>query len=387
MFLPLDDLPHAPGRAYVNTLLIAANITVFLVFTLPLLSTRPDMHDPALLDYLHRQGINSVHQVRDVVAHISAYELFVYRYGFKAAAPDLSSLFGSLFLHGGLFHLAGNMLFLWIFGRNVEHRLGSAGYLGVYLFTGVMATLFFAMFTQKSYTPLIGASGAISGVLGCYFIWFPRHKIKTFVFLFPLVMDSFYLPARLVLGFYLIVDNLLPFLLSQGGSGVAHGAHLGGFFAGATVAYVFDHLPGIHRGQQLRRAHVPCMSGAATIADQLQCLLDNHHFDDAVGLYFSLNGRQQRLQITSTQALYLGTLLLNKAEHNAALSVFRRFIADRPNDLALDQAFMGAGKALLNKGNGLPSAHQYFLAALDITLDESLASQARHYLKTIDPRI
>ena len=80
-----------------------------------------------------------------------------------------------MFLHAGWTHLLGNMLFLWIFGDNLEARLGPAKYLAVYLGTGVAATLFFAVFQPDSYIPLVGASGAISGVLGCYFLWFPKN--------------------------------------------------------------------------------------------------------------------------------------------------------------------------------------------------------------------
>ncbi len=84
---------------------------------------------------------------------------------------------------------------------------------------------------------MLGASGAISGVLGCYFLWFPRNQVKVFIFLFPFLMDFFLIPARLVLGIYLLIDNLLPFLLKAGAAtGVAHGAHIGGFLAGLALA-------------------------------------------------------------------------------------------------------------------------------------------------------
>jgi membrane associated rhomboid family serine protease len=151
-----------------------------------------------------------------------------------------------MFLHGGWMHLAGNMLFLYIFGNNVEARLGSVPYLLVYLLTGVTATLFFAAFAPGSQIPLVGASGAISGVLGCYFLWFPRNRVKTFIFLFPFLMTTVLLPARLVLGVYLILDNLLPFIINGGaGAGVAHGAHIGGFLGGLGLAYGFDRWRGI----------------------------------------------------------------------------------------------------------------------------------------------
>ena len=204
------------------------------------------------------------------------------------------------------------------------------------------------------------------------------------MFLFPFIMDSYYLPARLVLGIYLIIDNLLPFLIMRSDGGVAHGAHLGGFFAGAGVAYAFDLLPGVRRGRQLRQKRSPCEDPAASVLERLQCFFDNQRFSEAVGLYFALKGRRQRLQALSSHVLLLGDYLLKSGEYDAALSLFRCFIGDRPTDPALDRAFIGAGRALLGKKNSLPRAHQYFLAALDVTKNEDVIEEAKFYLRRIN---
>jgi membrane associated rhomboid family serine protease len=241
MLLPIGDTPNPPGRSYLTYLLIGLNLAVFLAISLPLTQAAPDLNDPLLFDYLRAVGGQGRISAQDILLQVSAYDQFVFRYGFRPTDPSLLTLFSSLFLHGGWMHLAGNMLFLWIFGDNVEYRLGRFGFLLTYLATGIAATLFFALFVPGSPVPLIGASGAISGILGCYFVWFPRNRIKTFVFLFPILMNTVLVPARLVLGFYLLIDNLLPFLLTPaGGSGVAHGAHIGGFFAGLAIAGGLD---------------------------------------------------------------------------------------------------------------------------------------------------
>jgi membrane associated rhomboid family serine protease len=130
------------------------------------------------------------------------------------------------------------MLYLWIYGNNVEHRLGALAYLFWYLATGVAAIVFHALFNLGSPVPLVGASGAISGVLGFYLIWFPRHVVKVFVFLFPFYVGIVHVGATVVLVLFLVVDNLLPFVLAPHGSGVAHGAHIGGFLAGMLVAWL-----------------------------------------------------------------------------------------------------------------------------------------------------
>ncbi|APG24299.1 rhomboid family intramembrane serine protease [Syntrophotalea acetylenica] len=242
MFLPFGDTPNPRVTAYANWLLIGLNIAVFIGISLPLTLSRADPSDPLLLEYLRSHGVRGLVSARELLQQISSYDLFVFRYGFRPAEPSLTSLFSCMFLHGGWMHLAGNMLFLYIFGNNVEARLGAVGYLLVYLTSGVAATLFFALFVPGSQVPLVGASGAISGVLGCYFLWFPRNQVKTFIFLFPFLMTTVLLPARLVLGVYLVIDNLLPFLANGGASGgVAHGAHIGGFLGGLGLAYGVEH--------------------------------------------------------------------------------------------------------------------------------------------------
>lgn len=241
MFLPIGDTPNPRNyTAWVTWSLIAANVVVYLAFTLPLSGQPVDLSDPALAEYLKalapRLGLVTRMELTQLLAQTSSYDLFTFAHGYKPGLPEVGDLFFSLFLHGGFLHLAGNMLFLWIFGDNVEQRLGRLGYLLTYLFTGAVATLTFALFDWGSMIPLVGASGAISGVIGLYFLLFPRNKVKVLVVL-VFFFDVWLLPVRWVLAFYVLVDNLLPFLIGAQ-SGVAYGAHLGGFAAGLMVAWV-----------------------------------------------------------------------------------------------------------------------------------------------------
>jgi len=135
------------------------------------------------------------------------------------------------FIHGGWFHLFGNMLFLWIFGNNVEDRLGRIRFLPFYLLCGILAALGQALTNPDSAIPLIGASGAISGVLGAYFVLFPRARILTIVGIVPVR-----LPAWIVLGAYIALQFLYIGGQSQEGEGgVAYWAHVYGFIAGAAL--------------------------------------------------------------------------------------------------------------------------------------------------------
>ena len=156
-------------------------------------------------------------------------------------SPELPSpvltIFTSMFMHGGLFHIGGNMLYLWIFGNNVEDTLGHGRYLLFYLLSGVAAALAQTAVGPSSMVPMVGASGAVSGVLGAYLLLFPHAHVTTLIilgFFFRLVQ----IPAMVVLGFWIVLQ-LLNGLGSFGSSGgVAFFAHIGGFLFGMGLLYV-----------------------------------------------------------------------------------------------------------------------------------------------------
>ncbi len=382
MFFPIADTPNPPGRPLITWALVGMNIAVYLLVSLPATMAAVDLNDPLLFEYLRVLGLRGPISAREIYENISAYDLLVFDYGFRPGDFSLVALFSSMFLHGGLMHLAGNMLFLFIFGDNVENRLGRMRFLAVYLGCGVIATLFFALFVPESQVPLIGASGAISGVLGCYFLWFPRNRVRCFLFLFPILMTSVYLSARLVLGFYLLIDNILPFLFTAtSGSGVAHGAHIGGFLGGLAIAWGLDQYY-----QQRRFWQRPVKPRPANLnsLQQICPAVSQGDIEGASGCFLALNDPAERLQVDSNAVLAIGQFLLEKRRYQDALRVFRRFVAERPNDKLIDQAYLGAGKALLAQPRYLTSAYQYFLSALDLARSEQLAAEAKSQLRTIE---
>lgn len=156
-----------------------------------------------------------------------------------AGFPAYASLLTSMFLHGGWMHLLGNMLYLWIFGNNVEDVMGHARFVIFYLTCGVAAALSHAFTDPASTVPMVGASGAISGVLGAYLLLFPRAQVLVFI---PLGFASrmMYVPAGFVLGFWFVLQ-LLSGGMSRGrqGGGVAFWAHVGGFIAGMLLIGLF----------------------------------------------------------------------------------------------------------------------------------------------------
>ncbi|MDQ1395467.1 MAG: hypothetical protein QOG64_726 [Acidimicrobiaceae bacterium] len=139
----------------------------------------------------------------------------------------------SMFLHGSLLHIGGNMLYLWIFGNNIEDRMGKPLYLGFYLLAGVVATGAHILVQPSSVVPVIGASGAIAGVMGAYLVLYPNAPINSLILIPPIVLFR-RISAKWLLGFWIISQ----FFLSPG-SGVAWVAHVGGFIFGALVGLVW----------------------------------------------------------------------------------------------------------------------------------------------------
>lgn len=146
--------------------------------------------------------------------------------------PIPLTLLTSMFLHGGFLHLGGNMLYLWIFGNNVEDVLGHFRFAGFYVLCGLIAAMAHVVLNMDSPVPMVGASGAVAGVLGAYFVRFPAARIRVLLFFF-LFIQVVYVPAVIVLGFWFLIQLLQASFGAMGtGGGVAWFAHIGGFIAG-----------------------------------------------------------------------------------------------------------------------------------------------------------
>ncbi len=177
-------------------------------------------------------------------------ESFFYRFGvvpqnmtFALQSMDMSiatflPLFSSMFLHGGWLHLGGNMLYLWVFGDNVEDKLGRSRYFLFYLLCGIAASLAHIIIDPNSQMPTVGASGAISGVLGAYLLMFPKARVVTLIPIFVFLQVA-ELPALVVLGFWFVLqffNGLISLGYETAGmGGVAWWAHIGGFLAGLIL--------------------------------------------------------------------------------------------------------------------------------------------------------
>ncbi|MBI4564455.1 MAG: rhomboid family intramembrane serine protease [Planctomycetes bacterium] len=201
MIIPIGDINKRHTVPFVNYALLAANVAAFF---LAVQSPRPD--------------------------HV------VEVYALVPARWELKTLITSMFLHADLWHLFGNMLFLWIAGDNVEDRLGHGAYVVFYLAAGVAGSLAHVVTTAAPHVPTIGASGAISGVLGAYLVFFPTSRIKFLVLFF---MATFTAPSWNAILLWLVMQGLLAWESMNGATtNVAVLAHLGGFAFGFAVALI-----------------------------------------------------------------------------------------------------------------------------------------------------
>lgn len=212
MFPIHDDTPRVNGRPFINYSLIGINIIIFIY---EIIITG---------NFSNRIAVNELY-----TNYGSVPDLIL-------SGQNLGSLFSSMFMHGSIAHILGNMFFLYVFGDNLEDRFGHFRYLLLYLFWGLMAALahsVYAVSTGEGGIPAIGASGAISGVLGAYLIFFPHAKIHTIIFAF--FITTVRIPAVAYIPFWFIMQLIFA-LIGQSG-GVAYLAHIGGFIIGLVSAY------------------------------------------------------------------------------------------------------------------------------------------------------
>ena len=219
--IPIRDTIPSKNYPIVNTALIGINIVVFFI----------QMSQGIELErFIYTYGLVPA---RFSMPYISSHFTFT---------QQLFSLISFMFLHGGFMHLVGNLWTLYIFGDNVEDRLGSFYYLVFYLLCGLVSGLFHLFLNFHSTVPTIGASGAIAGVMGAYFILYPHSKILTLI---PIIFIPWFveIPAVFYLGFWFIIQVFNAAFSSAMASGIAWWAHIGGFIFGIVCLKLFNVLP------------------------------------------------------------------------------------------------------------------------------------------------
>jgi membrane associated rhomboid family serine protease len=235
---PIGDDNPTRRTSYVTYGLIAINVLVFF-YQMKLqnqlvVTARGEVLGTAMDYFLRDWAVVPAQLTASIVG-----EPIPHLRGVLSEPPEFLTLITSQFLHGGLTHLIGNMLFLWIFGNNVEDKLGRVKFLIFYLMVGVLSGLTQWVFSAESMIPGLGASGAIAGVMGAYILRFPKVSVNTFIppfFILPI-------PAFAYLGIWFIQQALSSIAQPMGGQGgVAYWAHSGGFVFGAVLGVMFGVL-------------------------------------------------------------------------------------------------------------------------------------------------
>ncbi len=268
MIMPLGDVEKTEITPYVNYVLIALNILVFWLqssrpeeFTIAYAATPYEItHNEDLKEPIR---IEREVQMQDPLGQVKVARKTEELPQAPVPFPVWMTLFTSIFMHGGLMHLLGNMLYLWIFGDNVEEVLGHVRYLLVYLACGFCASMAHILVAPNSLIPSLGASGAISGVMGMYLVWFPYNRVRV---LFLRMITE--MPAIAVIGLWILMQVFLGLgdlgHLGESG-GVAYMAHVGGAVAGLGFGFMFrdrarwvrERAAYIGRGPWAHRAPAP----------------------------------------------------------------------------------------------------------------------------------
>ena len=242
--IPVGDSVRSRTFPYVNLAIIAINVLVFF-YELTLSTVPQGLIGLSELDrFLFDWGT-----LPACLGERFGFEPEVPSRALDALCPDSGNVlftpFASMFIHGGWFHLIGNMIFIWVFGDNVEDAMGHTRYAVFYLIAGLAATAAHVAVSQNDLTPAIGASGAIAGVLGAYLVLYPRATIAAILPIFILFWMPFYVPAVFLIGIWFVLQllNGVAALATTdvvgAAGGVAWFAHIGGFVAGLVLVRLF----------------------------------------------------------------------------------------------------------------------------------------------------
>ncbi len=227
---PLGDAHSAlTNTPYVNYLFIGINILVFVLLQ-GIGSNDVFSYAFSLVPKEITTGVDitGVQVVRDALGNVGQVQHY------ETPLPVYFNFLSSMFMHGGIMHIFGNMLFLWVFGDNLENMLGHIRFAAFYIVCGIVAAVAQIVMDSGSIIPMLGASGAISGVLGGYLLLFPTRRVRALIFNFLTEV-----PAFVALGLWIGFQIIQGYFSSPGTGGVAYAAHIGGFVAGLVLIKIF----------------------------------------------------------------------------------------------------------------------------------------------------
>lgn len=323
---------------------------------------------------------------------------FVMRWGLIPADFRMLNLFTSLYVHAGILHLAGNMLFLWIVGDNVEDRLGHVGYFIFYHAAGAAASLAHVAFVPGSELPLVGASGAISAIMGAYAVFFPNARIKIWYWVFLFFMNVVYVSAKWAVGLWFLLQLLL--FAMGGGSGVSYDAHIGGLVFGVGVAFALKKLV-LKPHDPVRRIVTPAgvmstggsfaetgvaddLGHGLSSADAIERALDAGRADVAFRMFGRVTGAPTSEPLPEEALADLGNALITSSAYGNAARVYEELLQRYPDGEYSAEAAFRLGTIQSRVFEDYLHARDHLVYAHRAHEDANRRAQALDELRRID---
>lgn len=322
------------------------------------------------------------------------YKWIIETFGFTAGSPSAGDMITSMFIHAGFFHLIGNMLYLYLCGSAVEEKMGRVRYILFYLASGIIANLIFYLMTGTTTPnqPLVGASGAVAGVLGAYFILYPFSDFKVFYWLFFFYSGTIEIAAFFFIGAWILFqvwEIVKIYFLDIVASNIAYWAHIGGFFFGsvlATVFYGFEGQKKINTGGLGRKAKNMNLSDVEVFKKSLEKLIFQKKYNEAERLYLKNIKKFPELILDPGPQFDLAKMLDDRGLESPALEAYEKLINKYPDAPVSKRAYLFIGKLAFN----YPEKHTWALKLLYDFLESKPVlfeqEEAKQYIKNIETK-
>jgi len=313
------------------------------MFPIPYAVTNPTRRLPFMLFCLIAANV----AIHFGAVHGGDYIHFHEQLAFKTDEVRLTTLLASEFMHGGWMHLIGNMWFLWLFGANIEDMMGRPGFVAFYLAGGIVATLAFKLAQDLAGAPsvsLVGASGAISAVMGGYFVLFPRSKVKTFFLLLIFPVPFFPIPAWFFLGLYMVMQFVSMRMMEY--SNVAYMAHVGGFAFGAGVVYLLTATRAVivPNFDAVKRGQAALLGPQEAFLGRLEAAYEKKQFGSIPELYRALMDQVPDAMFEPCEQLKVAGAIHAAKEYAMAVEAYRRLMEFFPETPEAHRAGLQSAK-------------------------------------------
>ena len=370
------------------------------MFLLPIGDDNPNLRTP----YVHYAILTVNVAVFVLMLGMSRREEadFVFRWGLIPSRFNILALFTSLYVHAGLAHIFGNMLFLWIVGDNVEDRLGHAGYFVFYHVAGAAAALTHVAFAGASDVPLVGASGAISAVMGAYAVFFPNAKIRIWYWFLLVFTNVVYVSAKWAVGLWFLEQVVLRGVANS--EHVAYDAHIGGLIFGVVAALALRLV--LKPPDTVRRIVVPSAGPVPAAGDPdfaaddetpaaerlsaseaIESALDSGRADEAYRIFTRATGSAASEPLSERALSRLGDVLLNSGSYGPVSRVCDEFLRAHPGSADAPEAAFRLGTIQSRVFEDFLRARDNLLFAHRLHSNADRRAQALDELKRVDAHL